>query len=198
MTEYCAGESIFTRTLRLAFLLAESVEVVSAPLFADAFLSANNFRNHASVNAGFFIHYMFRAQPSTATTTGIFPSTAFAPSPSNSSSGVFRRSRRKHRFSTPAKPRIPTGNPKSSTSISVPVPFSCARSCSTYAGWIFTNFPVDNAPLSLQSMEVGNDSAGQPSRKLPLPSKSDTRLCLSNVCHDLALHPDAFSPIQFG
>jgi len=48
--------------------------------FAGGFLSANNSRNYTSVNAGFSIHYMFRAQPSTATTpTGIFPTDGLRP-----------------------------------------------------------------------------------------------------------------------
>jgi tetratricopeptide (TPR) repeat protein len=42
--------------------------------FAGGFLGANNSRNYTSVNAGFSIHYLFRVQPSTATTpTGLFP-----------------------------------------------------------------------------------------------------------------------------
>lgn len=42
--------------------------------FVEGFVGANNSRNYAAVNAGFSIHYMFRAQPSTAATpTGIFP-----------------------------------------------------------------------------------------------------------------------------
>jgi tetratricopeptide (TPR) repeat protein len=48
--------------------------------FAGAFLSANNSRNYASVSAGFSIHYMFRAQPSTVTSpTGLFPSDGLRP-----------------------------------------------------------------------------------------------------------------------
>jgi len=48
--------------------------------FAGGFLSANNSRNYSSVNAGFSIHYMFRVQPSTATTpTGIFPTDGVRP-----------------------------------------------------------------------------------------------------------------------
>jgi hypothetical protein len=42
--------------------------------FAEGFVGANNSRNYSAVTAGFSIHYMFRSQPSTATTpTGIFP-----------------------------------------------------------------------------------------------------------------------------
>ncbi len=48
--------------------------------FAGGFLSANNSRNYASVSAGFSIHYMFRAQPSTVTSpTGMFPTEGFRP-----------------------------------------------------------------------------------------------------------------------
>jgi tetratricopeptide (TPR) repeat protein len=42
--------------------------------FAGGFVGANNSRNYTSISAGFSIHYMFRAQPSTATgPTGLFP-----------------------------------------------------------------------------------------------------------------------------
>jgi len=48
--------------------------------FAEGFVGANNSRNYAAVNAGFSIHYMFRTQPSTATTpTGIFPTEGVRP-----------------------------------------------------------------------------------------------------------------------
>jgi hypothetical protein len=48
--------------------------------FAGGFFSANNSRNYSSVSAGFSVHYMFRAQPSTATTpTGVFPSDGMRP-----------------------------------------------------------------------------------------------------------------------
>jgi cellulose synthase operon protein C len=48
--------------------------------FAGGFIGANNSRNYSAVNAGFSIHYMFRVQPSTATTpTGIFPSDGVRP-----------------------------------------------------------------------------------------------------------------------
>ena len=53
---------------------------ISPHWFAGGFLGANNSRNYTSVNAGFSIHYMFRAQPSTATTpTGIFPNDGLRP-----------------------------------------------------------------------------------------------------------------------
>jgi len=48
--------------------------------FAEGFVGANNSRNYSAVTAGFSIHYMFRAQPSTATTpTGIFPTDGVRP-----------------------------------------------------------------------------------------------------------------------
>jgi cellulose synthase operon protein C len=48
--------------------------------FAGGFFSANNSRNYNAVSAGFSVHYMFRAQPSTATTpTGIFPADGVRP-----------------------------------------------------------------------------------------------------------------------
>jgi len=48
--------------------------------FAGGFLSANNSRDYDSVSAGFSIHYMFRAQPSTADgPTGLFPTDGLRP-----------------------------------------------------------------------------------------------------------------------
>ena len=48
--------------------------------FAGGFVSANNSRNYDSVSAGFSIHYMFRAQPSTVNgPTGIFPTEGLRP-----------------------------------------------------------------------------------------------------------------------
>jgi len=48
--------------------------------FAGGFMSANNSRNYSAVSAGFSIHYLFRAQPSTATgPTGIFPTDGLRP-----------------------------------------------------------------------------------------------------------------------
>jgi hypothetical protein len=53
---------------------------ISPHWFAGGFFSANNSRNYQSVSAGFFVRYMFRAQPSTATTpTGIFPTDGLRP-----------------------------------------------------------------------------------------------------------------------
>ena len=48
--------------------------------FAGGFFGANNTRNYSSASAGFYIRYMFRAQPSTATApTGIFPTDGLRP-----------------------------------------------------------------------------------------------------------------------
>ena len=53
---------------------------ISPHWFAGGFLSANNARNYNAVSAGFSIHYMFRAQPSTATgPTGLFPTDGLRP-----------------------------------------------------------------------------------------------------------------------
>ncbi len=53
---------------------------ISPHWFAGGFFGANNSRNYESVSAGFFVRYMFRAQPSTATTpTGIFPTDGLRP-----------------------------------------------------------------------------------------------------------------------
>ena len=47
---------------------------ISPHWFAGGFVSANNSRNYDSFSAGFSIHYLFRAQPSTvAGPTGLFP-----------------------------------------------------------------------------------------------------------------------------
>jgi tetratricopeptide (TPR) repeat protein len=48
--------------------------------FAGGFVGANNSRNYTSISAGFSIHYMFRAQPSTvAGPTGLFPTDGVRP-----------------------------------------------------------------------------------------------------------------------
>jgi tetratricopeptide (TPR) repeat protein len=48
--------------------------------FAGGFVSANNSRDYSTVSAGFSVHYMFRAQPSTVTTpTGLFPTDGLRP-----------------------------------------------------------------------------------------------------------------------
>jgi tetratricopeptide (TPR) repeat protein len=53
---------------------------ISPHWFAGGSFGANNTRDYSSVSAGFFIRYMFREQPSTATTpTGLFPSDGLRP-----------------------------------------------------------------------------------------------------------------------
>ncbi len=48
--------------------------------FAGGYLAANNARNYNAATVGFFIRYLFRSQPSTATApTGLFPWTGFRP-----------------------------------------------------------------------------------------------------------------------
>ncbi len=48
--------------------------------FAGGYLGANNTRNYSFASVGFFLRYMFRAQPSTATApTGLFPSDGLRP-----------------------------------------------------------------------------------------------------------------------
>ncbi len=48
--------------------------------FVGGFLSANNTSNYNAVSAGFSVHYLFRAQPSTVTTpTGLFPTDGLRP-----------------------------------------------------------------------------------------------------------------------
>ena len=53
---------------------------ISPHWFAGGFFGANNTRNYSSASAGFSIHYMFRAQPSTASgPTGLFPTDGLRP-----------------------------------------------------------------------------------------------------------------------
>jgi hypothetical protein len=48
--------------------------------FAGGFFSANNTRNYSAASVGFSVHYMFRAQQSTANgPTGLFPSDGLRP-----------------------------------------------------------------------------------------------------------------------
>jgi tetratricopeptide (TPR) repeat protein len=48
--------------------------------FLGGYLAANNSRDYTSTSVGFFVRFMFRAQPSTATTpTGLFPWDGFRP-----------------------------------------------------------------------------------------------------------------------
>ncbi|UWZ83027.1 cellulose synthase subunit BcsC-related outer membrane protein [Occallatibacter riparius] len=53
---------------------------VSPHWFIEGFASGNNARNYNAATAGFSIHYMFRAQPSTVTApTGLFPHDGIRP-----------------------------------------------------------------------------------------------------------------------
>lgn len=53
---------------------------ISPHWFAGGYLSANNTRNYSSVSTGFFVRFLFREQPSTATApTGLFPSDGLRP-----------------------------------------------------------------------------------------------------------------------
>ncbi|MDR3725113.1 MAG: cellulose synthase subunit BcsC-related outer membrane protein [Terracidiphilus sp.] len=53
---------------------------VSPHWFAGGYMSANNTRNYSSFTAGFFVRFLFREQPSTATApTGLFPSDGIRP-----------------------------------------------------------------------------------------------------------------------
>jgi hypothetical protein len=54
--------------------------LISPHWFAGGFFSANNTRNYSAASFGFSIHYMFRAQPATASgPTGLFPSDGLRP-----------------------------------------------------------------------------------------------------------------------
>jgi tetratricopeptide (TPR) repeat protein len=53
---------------------------ISPHWFAGGFFGANNSRNYTSVSTGFYVRYLFRPQPSTATApTGIFPTEGLRP-----------------------------------------------------------------------------------------------------------------------
>jgi hypothetical protein len=53
---------------------------ISPHWFAGGFFGANNTRNYQSATVGFYVRYLFRSQPSTATTpTGIFPTDGLRP-----------------------------------------------------------------------------------------------------------------------
>jgi tetratricopeptide (TPR) repeat protein len=55
-------------------LRGQTAYQISPHWFAGGFFGANNTRNYAAVSAGFYVRFMFRAQPSTATgPTGLFP-----------------------------------------------------------------------------------------------------------------------------
>jgi hypothetical protein len=54
--------------------------LISPHWFAGGFIAANNTRNYSSASAGFYVRYMFRSQPSTASgPTGIFPTDGLRP-----------------------------------------------------------------------------------------------------------------------
>jgi tetratricopeptide (TPR) repeat protein len=53
---------------------------ISPHWFAGGYMSANNTRNYSSFSTGFFVRFLFREQPSTATApTGLFPSDGIRP-----------------------------------------------------------------------------------------------------------------------
>jgi hypothetical protein len=61
-------------------LRAQAAYQISPHWFAGGFFGANNSRNYSSVNAGFYVRYLFRAQPSTvAGPTGAFPTDGLRP-----------------------------------------------------------------------------------------------------------------------
>ena len=61
-------------------LRANAAYQIGPHWFAGGFLSANNSRNYSSASAGFFVRYLFRAQPSTVTRpTGLFPTDGLRP-----------------------------------------------------------------------------------------------------------------------
>jgi tetratricopeptide (TPR) repeat protein len=61
-------------------LRAQAAYQISPHWFAGGFLGANNSRNYSAATAGFYVHFLFRAQPSTVTTpTGIFPTDGMRP-----------------------------------------------------------------------------------------------------------------------
>ena len=61
-------------------LRSEGAYQIGPHWFAGGYLAANNSRNYNAASIGFFIRYLFRSQPSTATApTGLFPYTGFRP-----------------------------------------------------------------------------------------------------------------------
>jgi hypothetical protein len=61
-------------------LRAQAAYQISPHWFAGGFLSANNSRNYSAASAGFYVRFLFRAQPSTVTTpTGLFPTDGMRP-----------------------------------------------------------------------------------------------------------------------
>jgi tetratricopeptide (TPR) repeat protein len=61
-------------------LRAQTAYQIGPHWFAGGYLSANNSRNYSTVSTGFFVRYLFRAQPSTAAgPTGVFPTDGLRP-----------------------------------------------------------------------------------------------------------------------
>ena len=61
-------------------LRANAAYQISPHWFAGGFFSANNSRNYSGVSTGFFVRFLFRAQPSTvAGPTGLFPTDGLRP-----------------------------------------------------------------------------------------------------------------------
>jgi hypothetical protein len=61
-------------------LRAQAAYQISPHWFAGGFLGANNSRNYSAASAGFYVRFLFRAQPSTVTTpTGLFPTDGMRP-----------------------------------------------------------------------------------------------------------------------
>jgi hypothetical protein len=57
---------------------------ISPHWFAGGFFGANNSRNYSALSAGFYVRFLFRAQPSTVTSpTGLFPIEGQAHSPND-------------------------------------------------------------------------------------------------------------------
>ena len=61
-------------------LHSQAAYQISPHWFAGGYFGANNTRNYSSVQVGFYVRYLFREQPSTATgPTGLFPSEGIRP-----------------------------------------------------------------------------------------------------------------------
>jgi tetratricopeptide (TPR) repeat protein len=61
-------------------LRAQAAYQISPHWFAGGFVGANNSRNYSAATAGFYVRFLFRAQPSTVTTpTGLFPTDGMRP-----------------------------------------------------------------------------------------------------------------------
>jgi hypothetical protein len=61
-------------------LRGQAAYQISPHWVAGGFFGANNTRNYSSVSTGFYVRYLFRAQPATANgPTGIFPTDGLRP-----------------------------------------------------------------------------------------------------------------------